>query len=67
MTWQRVERFCVRAGSEQRLEQILAVPYGTYAKMRNAVYCERPKTTRRGEIKKRIGLSILFFLIMFND
>ena len=31
------------AGSEQRLEQILAVPYGTKAKMRNAVYCERPK------------------------
>ena len=32
------------ARSEQRLKQILAVPYGTKAKMRNAVYCERLKT-----------------------
>jgi hypothetical protein len=61
------ECFRVRAGSEQRLKQILLLAKAIKSKMRNAVYCERPKTSRRGEIKKRIGLSVLFFIYLAKD
>jgi hypothetical protein len=49
------------ARSEQRLKQILAVPYGTKAKMRNAVYCERLKTipvTAGGKCKQTLALTL---------
>ena len=40
----------VRAQAEQRLEQFLAVPSGTNAKMRNAVYCEAKQDIPTGSI-----------------
>ena len=54
------------AQAEQRLEQILAVPNGTKAKMRNAVYCEACKISPPVDTIKEVITVVITSFICYS-